>query len=122
MEAHNPEYIWRSDGYKPNPEVIQALAKQLTEVKVRVFFGSWCPHCKRSVPLMMKVDETLSGSQIQIDYYGLPRGWAKHPVAGPLKITSVPTGIVTIDGKEVGRIKDNQWDSPELALKEILLP
>lgn len=122
MEENNPEYVWRSDGYTPNPETIQALAKQPAGIKVRVFFGSWCPHCKRRVPLMMKVNEVLSDSQIEIDYYGLPRGWAQHPVAGPLKITSVPTAIVFVDGKEVGRIKDNQWDSPELAIKEILLP
>jgi thiol-disulfide isomerase/thioredoxin len=121
MEANNPEYVWRSNGYTPNPETIQALAQQPTEVEVRVYFGSWCPHCKRRVPLMMKVDEALSGSQIKIDYYGLPRAWGQHPVAGPLKITSVPTAIVYIDKKEVGRIKDNKWDTPELALKEILL-
>ncbi len=122
MENHNPEYVWRSNRYTPDPEVIQALARRTTEVQVQVFFGSWCPHCKHRVPLMMKVDEALSGSPIQIDYYGLPRGWSRHPVAGPLKITSVPTAIVFVDGKEVGRIKDNQWDVPETALKEILLP
>jgi thiol-disulfide isomerase/thioredoxin len=121
MEENNPEYVWRSNGYTPDPEIIQALAKQPTEVEVRVFFGSWCPHCKHRVPLMMKVDEALSASHIKIDYYGLPRGWAQHPVAGPLKITSVPMAIVTVDGKEVGRIKDNKWDTPEVALKEILL-
>jgi hypothetical protein len=32
----------------------------------------------------------------------------------------VPTGIVTIDDKEVGRITGNKWQNPEQTLKEIL--
>lgn len=119
LKKHNPEYAWRANAYAPDPTVIEELKKQTHDVKVRVFFGSWCAHCKRHVPLMTKVDEALDGSRIQIDYYGLPRAWGNHPVAGPLKIRAVPTAVVFVDGKEVGRIKDD-WDSPEGAIKDIL--
>jgi thiol-disulfide isomerase/thioredoxin len=120
LKKHSPEYVWRADAYTPDPKVIEELKKQTHDVKVRVFFGSWCAHCKRHVPLMTKVDEALDGSRIQIDYYGLPRGWANHPVAGPLKVRAVPTAIIFVDGKEVGRIKDNKWGAPEEAIKDIL--
>jgi thiol-disulfide isomerase/thioredoxin len=122
MENHNPEYVWRSDRYNPNTDIIQTLAHETNGVRVWAFFGSWCPHCKHHLPLLMKVNEALSGSPIEFDYYGLPRGWTRHPVAGPLKITSVPTAIVYVDGKEVGRITGNQWETPEIALKKILFP
>jgi thiol-disulfide isomerase/thioredoxin len=120
LKKHSPEYVWRADAYTPDPKVIEELKNQTQDVNVRVFFGSWCAHCKRHVPLMTKVDEALDGSRIQIDYYGLPRGWGNHPVAGPLKIRAVPTAVIFIDGKEVGRIKAEQWASPEEAIKEIL--
>ena len=120
LKKHSPEYVWRAKAYTPDPKVIEELKNQTLAVKVRVFFGSWCAHCKRHVPLMTKVDEALDGSRIQIEYYGLPRGWGNHPVAGPLRIRAVPTAIVFVNGKEVGRIKGEEWASPEDAIKELL--
>jgi thiol-disulfide isomerase/thioredoxin len=120
MLNHNPEYVWRSDTYTPDPKAIEALKTESKDVYVRVFFGSWCAHCKRSVPLMLKVATLLEGSHIHIDYYGLPRGWGSHPVAGPLKITAVPTALVSVDNKEIGRITGDQWLVPEVALQQVL--
>jgi hypothetical protein len=68
----------------------------------------------------MKVATELEGSHINLEFYGLPQGWGQHPVAGPLKILAVPTGVVYVDGKEVGRITGNQWQTPEVSLNEIL--
>jgi thiol-disulfide isomerase/thioredoxin len=122
MLEHNPEYVWRYNAYTPNQETLKELTSQTADVKVRIFFGSWCAHCRRYVPSMMKVDEALAESRIHIDYYGLPRSWNRHPVAGPLNITAVPTAIVTVGGKEAGRITGNQWQRPEEILKSILAP
>jgi hypothetical protein len=33
----------------------------------------------------------------------------------------VPTGIVYVDGKEVGRIVGGEWQMPELAIKNVLI-
>lgn len=120
LKKHSPEYVWRAKAYTPDPTVIEELKNQSLDVNVRVFFGSWCAHCKRHVPLLTKVDEALDGSRIQIEYYGLPRGWGNHPVAGPLRIRAVPTAVVFVDGKEVGRIKGEEWASPEKAIKAFL--
>ncbi len=121
MLNHNPEYVWRFKGYTPNKEIIEELKNQPVETKVRVYFGSWCNHCKKQIPLMIKVASELAGSHIHIDYYGLPQGFGRHPVAGPLKIKAVPTGIVYVDGREIGRVTGDQWKSPESSLKEILV-
>jgi hypothetical protein len=74
---------------------------------------------QRHVPLMVKVAEQLQGSSVH-RLPGLPQGWGQHPVAGPLQIRAVPTAVVSIGGKEVGRITGEKWKSPEVALKEIL--
>ncbi len=121
MMNHNPEYVWRSRAYSPDPKVIEELKAESKNVQVRVFFGSWCAHCKRHVPHILKIATLLEGSRIHIDYYGLPRGWGSHPVAGPLKITAVPTAIVSVDDTEIGRITGDQWYAPEAALQQILL-
>jgi len=119
--SHNPEYVWRSKTYVPNANVIEELEHHPVDVNVRVYFGTWCAFCKQQVPLMMKVATELVSSRIHIEFYGLPRGFGNHPVAAPLKITRVPTGIVRVNEKEIGRITGNQWQSPETALKEIVL-
>ncbi len=120
MMNHNPEYVWRSEAYSPNTKAIEELKAESKNVQVRVFFGSWCAHCKRHVPHMLKVSTLLEGSSIHIDYYGLPRGWGTHPVAGPLKIRAVPTAVVSVDNKEIGRITGDQWLVPEVALQQLL--
>jgi thiol-disulfide isomerase/thioredoxin len=117
---YSPEYQWRSKAYIPNRAVVEELKSQTANVKVRVFFGSWCAHCKRHVPSLLKVATELDGSNIDLEFYGLPQGWSQHPVAGPLKIMAVPTGVVYIDDEEVGRITGNQWQTPEISLREIL--
>jgi thiol-disulfide isomerase/thioredoxin len=120
MLDHNPEYVWRSEAYSPNAKTIEVLKAESKNVQVRVFFGSWCAHCKHHVPRMLKVATQLEGSNIHIDYYGLPRGWSRHPVAGPLKITAVPTALVSVDGEEIGRITGDHWRVPEVAIQQIL--
>jgi thiol-disulfide isomerase/thioredoxin len=121
MLNHNPEYVWRSKAYSPDPKVIEELEKHSEDANVRIFFGSWCSACKRQVPKMVKVASQLTSSRIQIEFYGLPNAIASHPVAGPLMLTGIPAGIVSVDGKEVGRIFGGQdWESPEVRLKAIV--
>jgi thiol-disulfide isomerase/thioredoxin len=91
-------------------------------VRVRVFFGSWCPHCKEQLPSLLRVEDELRGSssKIQFEYYGLPQGFGKEPEAKKYNVGSVPTGIVFVDGMEVGRITGGDWSSPEKRLNALL--
>ena len=91
-------------------------------MRVQIFFGSWCPHCTTYVPHVIKVEEQLKGSKIQFVYYGLPQGNAmsKDPEAKRLDVDQVPTGVVFVGGKEVGRIKGDGWRHPEATLKNML--
>jgi len=122
MKAYSAEFVRTAEAYSPSQPILDQLRRQERDVRVRIFFGSWCPHCKRMVPRMMKVDEALAGSKIKIEYYGLPQGaaFAEDPEIQGKDITGVPTGIVYIDGKEVGRISGNAWKVPELAIKDLI--
>jgi thiol-disulfide isomerase/thioredoxin len=119
LKAHSPEYARTAKTYAPNPAKIAALKKEPQPVTVRVFFGSWCPHCRQHVPLLLKVEDQLAGSKIRFEYYGLPRDF-KDPEAKRMDIKSVPTAIIYMNGRQVGRMEGNDWVTPEVTLSKLL--
>ena len=122
LKAHSPEYVRTAQGYKPNAQAIATIKKQAQPVRVRVFFGSWCPHCREHLPFLMKVEDEIKGSKVQFEYFGLPQppqAW-QHPEVKRLNIRGVPTGVVYVNGKETGRIQGDDWNAPEAALSRIL--
>lgn len=116
-----PIYVNGAKAYKPDNQVIANLKRSATPVTLRVFFGSWCPHCQHYVPRLLRVEDELKGSKIKIEYFGLPKtGLADVPEAKKFGISGVPTGIVFVKGKEAGRLTGNAWNSPETSLATIL--
>jgi thiol-disulfide isomerase/thioredoxin len=116
--AGNPAYERKARGYNPDSAIMKRLAAQKQPVRVLTFFGSWCPHCKAHVPLLLKVEQGLAGSKIQFEYVGMPKGAAFAEVleAKQYKVTGVPTSILFVGDKEIGRIPNSQWSNPEVAL------
>ena len=120
VTSHNPEYLPRAASYVPNAQAVAALKKERRPVVVRVFYGSWCPHCREMVPHVIKLEQLLKGSPIHVQYFGLPPRFGTDPPAVQNGIKAVPTGIVYLNGKEVGRITNNSWTAPEKALVAVL--
>ncbi|MES1245645.1 MAG: thioredoxin family protein [Acidobacteriota bacterium] len=122
LKNHSPEYMVTARGYTPKPAVIAALKKEKKPVKVKVFFGSWCPHCKQHLPYMLRVEDEIrgSGTSIQFEYYGLPKGFSNEPEAKRYNVDGVPLAIVFVNGREAGRISGGGWESPETSLSNIL--
>jgi thiol-disulfide isomerase/thioredoxin len=117
LKAYLPEYVRGARSYEPNAAAVADLRKQSSPVTVRVFFGSWCPHCRQHVPLLLRVEDEVRNPKIRFEYYGLPRS-LDDPAAKKVGVHSVPTGIVYVNGKEAGRIAN--WGSPEVSLDKIL--
>jgi thiol-disulfide isomerase/thioredoxin len=120
VTAHNPEYVPRAAAYAPNAQLVAGLRKEARPVVVRIFFGSWCPHCREMVPHAIKLEQQLKGSQIHFEYFGLPPHFGTDANAQKNAISGVPTGIVYVNGREVGRIVGDSWRSPETLLTTIL--
>jgi thiol-disulfide isomerase/thioredoxin len=122
LKNHSPEYMVGARNYTPKPAVIAALKKETKPVKVKVFFGSWCPHCKQHLPYMLRVEDEIrgSGTSIQFEYYGLPKGFSNEPAAKKYNVDGVPLAIVFVNGREAGRISGGGWESPETSLSNIL--
>lgn len=115
-------YARRATEYKPLEETVQKLGAVTDDVRVRVFFGSWCPACGQMVPRILNVAEKLDESNLEFEFYGLPRGQGFNGdlEAKKYKIESVPTGVILVNGKEVGRLQGNDWRSPEASLWKLL--
>jgi thiol-disulfide isomerase/thioredoxin len=121
LTEHSPEYRRSADVYSPSDPIVNKLKEQSEDVQVRIFFGTWCGACKQMVPRIMKVAERLEGSKITFDFYGLPRGIAGDPEAAKVDIHAVPTGVIYLDGEEIGRIEGAGWRVPELAINNLLI-
>ena len=124
LKAHSPEYVRTAQGYKPDGPALASLKKETRPVTVRVVFGSWCPHCRQHVPYILRVEDELkaSKSKVKFEYLGLPRppaAW-QNPEVKKLNVKGVPTGIVYVNGREVGRIEGNGWNTPEVLLNKIV--
>jgi thiol-disulfide isomerase/thioredoxin len=120
LTGYNPEYRRRASEYTPDAKVIAALKARPESVRVLTFFGSWCPHCKKHVPMLLKVADQLSGAQWKFEYYGLPSPFNAEPEAQKYGIKGVPTAIVFVGDREVGRLPASSWSKPEAGLVSVL--
>lgn len=121
VTAHNPEYLSSAKAYAVNGSEIATLQKEGRPVTVRVYYGSWCPHCRRLVPHALRIEQELKASKIRFEYFGLPPRFDSDPEARKVFVQSLPTGVVYVNGNEVGRLLGDQaWQSPESTLRVIL--
>lgn len=119
MVRYNAQYGRAAKAYQPDDSALTKLRATGKDVRVRTYFGSWCSVCKRHVPFMMRVDNDLDDGPIDFEYFGLDKpGPGTDP--WPENVKGVPTAIVYIDGKEVGRIERTQWNAPEVAIDRLV--
>ena len=120
LKDYKPEYARLAADYSPSTRDLDALRAAGDDVRVLIYFGTWCPTCSRLVPRVLRIDEELAGQSVEFQYYGLPRQMSDDPVTDRDNVHGVPTGIVYRGGKEVGRLGTTELNQPEIALREML--
>lgn len=120
LKEYSPIYAEGAEAYRPDPAVVGWLRESPKPVRVRVFFGSWCPTCQRVLPHVVRLSDDLEGSPVTFEFYGLPQPFRGEPEATKYGITGVPTGVVFVDGEEAGRIEGSSWMAPETRIRDIL--
>lgn len=118
---YDPSYARGADSYEPNSNLVAELEKRSEPIRVQVFFNSKCGVCKEMVPRIIKLERTLDAENIEFDYYGVPDSYSGDDEMERKDVSGVPTGIVYVNGREVGRIVGGQWRIPELAIKNLLI-
>ena len=120
LVKHNPAYGFKSKQYTPDASQMATLKAQGKDVRVRIYFGNWCPVCGRLVPKVLRVQEELAQSKLSFEYYGLPQPMSDDPITAKEDLHGVPTGIVYVGDKEVGRLTGRDLFKPEFALTKML--
>ena len=121
LKSYKPTYGKLASEYNTNPRALAALRGVSEEVRVLVYFGSWCPTCGRLVPRMLRVQEDMGASKIRFEYYGVPRDITSDPAAEKDNIHGVPSAIVYVGGKETARFSVQELNEPEVALQKLLV-
>lgn len=128
LVAHSPEYARDAKGYVPEPSCLEAMCSCKGEVRVFLYFGTWCSTCSMVMGRILKLEEALAkgakdgAAPVKFDYYGLPpapKTW-DDPEAKKYALDNLPTGLVYVDGACCARIVGADWTKPEAALKAVL--
>lgn len=117
---YKADYGFLADAYTPSSSALATLKKESRDVRVLIYFGTWCPTCSRLVPRTLRVARELEGSKVHFEYYGLPRDMTNDPRTEKDKIQGVPTGIVYLGEQEIGRLGVKELNEPEAALRRML--
>ena len=122
VKAHHPEFAAQALRYTPDAATLDALRAMKQTVRVRLFFGSWCPSCKRLVPRLLQVEDALAGSTFSFEYYGVLRSFRSDAEASQNNLKSIPTAIVYVEEQEAGRLRltGRDLNAPEGALHTLL--
>jgi thiol-disulfide isomerase/thioredoxin len=117
----NPSWEGTAAAYQPAQGAIERLRTIGREVRIEVFFGSWCSDCAAHIPAFFKILDLVDSPLFQVSYTGLPRDRDKRaPYCGDRTIERIPTIIVFVDGREAGRIVETPRKTLEEDLAEIL--
>lgn len=112
--------------YEPNPDVVASLRKiPMRQIKITIFFGSWCGDSKREVPRFLKLLDAISFPSDNFTLIAVTNedSSMKQSPTGEerdLDIYRVPTFIVSQKDKETNRIVEYPVLSLERDLLQIL--
>ena len=115
---HSPDWKATAAAYQPVMAAVDKLRALDREVLIEVYFGSWCSDCAARLPAFFKILDMVDSPLIRVRYTGVPRKREERaPYLGGREIEKVPTFIVFVDSRELGRIVE----SPKKTLEEDLV-
>ncbi|HMA52930.1 MAG TPA: thioredoxin family protein [Acidobacteriota bacterium] len=118
---HTPAWQEIIAAYQPKPEAIDKLRGLGREVRVEVYFGSWCSDSMAHVSALFKILDLADTPLLQPVYFGVPEAKEKRaPYLQGKDVVKLPTFIVIVDGRETGRIVETPKKSMEEDLVKIL--
>ena len=126
VEPFGKWFTTNYDNYQPAIETITNLKKlSLENIRIKIFFGSWCGDSKREVPRFLKLLSLISFPENKIQLIGVGTGDSlvkqspQHEEKG-LGIFRVPVFIICKNGVEMNRINEFPAFTLEKDLMSIL--
>jgi thiol-disulfide isomerase/thioredoxin len=119
LKAYLPEYVRGAGSYTPSAAAVADLRKKRSSaVTVRVFFGSWCPHCRQHVPLLLKVEDEVQNPRIRQDPH---RSGGSRKIAGGAAVPRAarsPSNAASGSIPPLCQVASGDWSSPGAAKRE----
>jgi len=121
MPVMKEKYDEAYPAYQPDPEMIRLLQPALLNKEITIVMGTWCSDSRLEVSHFYKVmDEAgVNDSAITLICVDETKR-AEDGSTDDLKITNVPTFIVSENHKETGRITESPTATLESDLVRIL--
>ncbi len=121
VRAHSPQYGLIASAYRTDKTSIQRL-QAAKDVKVEVIFGSWCPRCQQTMGNALRIESELKSGGATWVFHGLPAppaAW-KDKRFLQTKTKALPTAIVWLGDKLVGRVPPADWKRLDVAVARLL--
>lgn len=116
-----PDWKIVAESYVPNAMAIENLRALRQEIRVEVYFGTWCSDSKTHVGEYFKIMELVGNPVFVTSFVGLARDKeARKPYIQGKDVTRLPTFIVSVNGQEKGRIVEIPKKSVEEDLVDII--
>ena len=118
--AYDPSYPYRAATANPPTVYLDVINSWEQAVVVKMFFSTQCQVCRDLLPGVFKTIDRIKNPKIKFEFYGMPLPASKDPLGVELEIKDFPTGILYVDGKEIGRASGHSWRMPDMALHNAL--
>jgi thiol-disulfide isomerase/thioredoxin len=119
-----PYDTWFAPTYSTYPVDKETAAKiqpLLTDVKIKLFMGTWCEDSQREVPHFYRITDLMKVDDANIELITVDRDkMTPEHLEDGFDITNVPTFIFYKDGKEINRIVESPVTSLEKDMLSIL--
>ncbi|MDQ7005613.1 MAG: thioredoxin family protein [Acidobacteriota bacterium] len=106
--------------YTPRLGQMRLLARHERPLELLVFLGSWCPHCERLIPRLIRVLEDLGDKAPAARFHLVPRSIIDDLLARQYGVKQIPLVIVFEGEKEIARLSGEELKRPEAALARVL--
>jgi hypothetical protein len=118
---HCPAWMDHVAAYQPKLEALDKLRALGREVRIEIYFGSWCSDSETHLSAFFKILDLVDSPLIQTVYVGVPEAKDKRAAYYQGRdIAKLPTFVVSVDGREAGRIVETPERSVEEDLVRIL--
>jgi thiol-disulfide isomerase/thioredoxin len=111
------DYVAAARAYRPKSGAVSLLKNVSQPVEVVVFFGTWCSYCKEHLPKFLKALEAAGNPNIKARYVGISEDMSQpEALLTEFGVSKTPTFVVSMGGREIGRIVEE----PKGAIEEDL--
>jgi len=121
----DPSFAWFKkgyDAYNPGATALKTISKLAPHLRFEVFGGTWCDDTHDLLPEFYKVADAAGIKDSQITLHLVNRDKkTKDGSSDKYSITNVPTFIVFIGDKQVGKVVESVKTSIEADIAAILV-